>query len=354
MKKDKLKIILYIEFFLIVLAIAVRTRAGEWYATTIYPQFSNISTHFNSIFPFSIGDLFVVCSLLSLIVVLFLKLNFWRKVGYIIAISAAIYICFSFSWGVNYYRDSVFIRANVVPREFTKEELKEYASDYFKRLNSLYLLGFTADDSLKNNFLRREFTDLDKSKILRSYDNFALDFSLTNPTIGAYKPMISNRLMEKVGVSGYFNPFFGEYHIRKSLFEVSKPFTFAHEAAHKSGVTSEDEANFIGFIACNSTDEPFIRFSGYYSLMGYMLSSLYAMVDENEYSQIFQTIDSRIIELYKSEIEHNRELYSETLGKAQSKIYDIFLKSNNVAEGRKSYGMVVGLLLHFQDYQKFQ
>jgi len=45
-------------------------------------------------------------------------------------------------------------------------------------------------------------------------------------------------------------------------------------------------------------------------------------------------------------------LYSETLGEMQDKIFDFYLRSNRIEEGRKSYSSVIGLLISYEDNKK--
>ena len=41
------------------------------------------------------------------------------------------------------------------------------------------------------------------------------------------------------------------------------PHTICHELSHLKGFMREDEANFIGYLACIGSDSPDFRYSGY-------------------------------------------------------------------------------------------
>ena len=43
------------------------------------------------------------------------------------------------------------------------------------------------------------------------------------------------------------------------------PHTICHELSHLRGFMREDEANFIGFLACIGSEDPEYRYSGYLS-----------------------------------------------------------------------------------------
>jgi hypothetical protein len=43
------------------------------------------------------------------------------------------------------------------------------------------------------------------------------------------------------------------------------------------------------------------------------------------------------------------ERYSTLLGEVQNKIYNLFLKGNNIPSGRKNYAEVIGILLSLEE-----
>ena len=51
--------------------------------------------------------------------------------------------------------------------------------------------------------------------------------------------------------------------------------------AHQRGIAREDEANFIAFLVCMASDDPYIRYSGYLEVYEYVASSLYS--DDRSY-----------------------------------------------------------------------
>ena len=89
--------------------------------------------------------------------------------------------------------------------------------------------------------------------------------------------------MSGVGVMGYIGPFFVEYNLNPQLLPVQYPATYAHEMAHVLGVSNEAEANYYGYRICISSSVREIRFSGYFSLLGYVLSNAYSVLDEEAF-----------------------------------------------------------------------
>lgn len=54
-----------------------------------------------------------------------------------------------------------------------------------------------------------------------------------------------------------------------------EPYVTAHEMAHQLGYAKENEANFVGFLACRSYDNPAFRYSAYYDMYNYALTEVY-------------------------------------------------------------------------------
>ena len=112
------------------------------------------------------------------------------------------------------------------------------------------------------------------------------------------KEMLVPSLMSGVGVMGYIGPFFVEYNLNPQLLPVQYPATYAHEMAHVLGVSNEAEANYYGYRICISSSVREIRFSGYFSLLGYVLSNAYSVLDEEAFESWKNRLRPEIRELY--------------------------------------------------------
>ena len=67
-------------------------------------------------------------------------------------------------------------------------------------------------------------------------------------------------------ITGVYTFFTGESNLNVNMPDYTLPFTAAHEFAHQRGVAREDEANFIAYIACINSDDPYIKYSGALSM----------------------------------------------------------------------------------------
>ena len=155
--------------------------------------------------------------------------------------------------------------------------------------------------------------------------------------------------MSRVAVTGYLGPFFTEFNLNQELLSVEYPFTYAHELAHRLGIASEAEANLYAYLVTSAAQEPAIRFSGYFSMLGYVVNNARRLLTEEQYQEIVKRIRPEIVELYNSHLLYWREKYNPGMGQIQHQVYNAYLKGNQVSSGTKNYSEVIGLLMSLQE-----
>ncbi|WP_302614225.1 DUF3810 family protein, partial [uncultured Bacteroides sp.] len=116
--------------------------------------------------------------------------------------------------------------------------------------------------------------------------------------------------------------------------------------------TSEAEANFYAYQVCTRSTVPAIRFSGYFSILGHVLSNAQRLIPKEEYLQFVQRIRPEIIGLAKDTQAYWTAKYSPVVGAVQDWMYDLYLKGNKIESGRKNYSEVVGLLISYREWEK--
>jgi hypothetical protein len=154
--------------------------------------------------------------------------------------------------------------------------------------------------------------------------------------------MIFSSFFGKLGVNGYFGPFFNEIHINSYLLPVDYPFVLAHEKAHQFGITSEAEANLAAFIICIKSGDRQLRYSGYQSLLLYFLKDASQI---KEYREYIDKIDKRIIQDLRSRQKYYLGLENKNMSDMQSAVNDAYLKANKIEKGVKNYDQAVSLVI---------
>jgi hypothetical protein len=242
-------------------------------------------------------------------------------------------------WGFNYYRIPLYQHLDLNPaplsEELLLEEMKatqksliyireEVQSDTGKIIN---VPEFNFQNSLIRDEMKQELKELDHSW-------------KGNPAVKQFYPLGSLR---KLGIFGIYFPFTGEAYLDPSLHPLEKSFTLAHELAHGFGITNEGEANFMAWLVGSQSSHPFIRYAATLKLFRYQLNDLYRMNEED-----YAAFVADIPEVIKSDIRKiqasNRAISPYSL-ELSRKSNDLYLKSQGVREGVKSYAQLP-MLVH--------
>lgn len=160
-------------------------------------------------------------------------------------------------------------------------------------------------------------------------------------------------------MQGYYFPFSMEANYNDVMYVMNKPFTMCHELAHLRGFIYEDEANFIGYLACVQSDDLYFQYSGYLCAFSYLQNDLYkarqnapnayeaalsvaglVAVEEQVYA------DNIFVEQKEwDRINANALISTETVDKAADVFIDTNLKVNGIEDGALSYSRMVKLLM---------
>ncbi len=311
--------------------------AGEWYVQTVYPVVTSVLSYISSPFPFSLGDCFVYGSIVGLVVywlhALFRRKSFIRVLMRTVEYLAFVYAWFYLSWGLTYFRQDFFHRTETQPVAYEKAEFQSFLSAYTDSLNATYcavnLDAATVDRAVKDGY--RTVSPALHLLVPRDYQRG--------------KPMLVTPLMSAVGVKGYIEAFFMEANLSGDLLPVEYPSTYAHEMAHVLGVSSEAEANLCAYLVCTGSPLPEMRFSGYLSLLSYVLGNAYGALTEEEFVAWKETLRPEVRQLYNDKVNHWHSLYSPWIGEVQHTLYNFYLKGNNIPSGTANYSEVITLLM---------
>lgn len=158
-------------------------------------------------------------------------------------------------------------------------------------------------------------------------------------------------------IMGYYFPFSMEANYNPQMYVTNIPVTMCHELSHLKGFLLEDEANFIGYLACVDAPDELFRYSAYLSVIGYLdRDFLRALGGDEERYFSHPQIDSQVwadkkflTEEAWEQVENKAVISTETVKKAADAFLDTNLTLNGVADGTVSYSRVVKLLLQYYD-----
>ena len=362
LKKLKWRHWVLIALLLIILFIKSSVYWSLEYTFRFYPYIGWMLSHISGIFPFAIGDLFIALSISWVILypvyqicikkklikkgwlrqdatLLKKRMVFCHVAEYLLWVYAWFYL----AWGLNYSQPIIFVRMRMMPAKVSKQTLRDFANRYVDSINYL-------NESISYKDLKKRTQD----EVLHGYNQLPLRMGINSPfnQHPRVKTMVFTPLSSMAGVTGSMGPFFCEFTLNGDILPHDYPATYAHEFAHFLGVANEGEANFYSYIVCTASADKQVRFSGYYHIFFHVLNNVFDILGEKEGERFLRHIRPEIIQLAKSDRRYWLSKRCKALDAAQDFIFELYLRGNHVAEGRKSYSGVIGLILAWEEKNK--
>ncbi len=343
---------------LIIAALSLSFHITTRYSTSISNFFNFSVSNFirgllatiTSVIPFSLGETVVIILpvlVLALVITVIIKPLSDKAFGKVIyglsVLIVSLYSLFVVSLSPAYGSSTADVLFDIADDPLSKEELKTAAFVLSEKTNSL------AD---KINYTYGSFskmdTDLDglTDKLLDAYDSLQNKYGFIKNFKSRLKPIALSEPMTYTHISGVYTYYTGESNVNTNFPDYTIPFTAAHEMAHQRGFARENEANFVAFLVCLESSDPYIQYSGYLNMLEYVNSPLYS-VSPQDYFDVLRSLDIRV----RCELIEYSEFFDKyresTASKVSGTINDTYLKSQGIDEGEKSYGLVVDLAVNY-------
>ena len=355
---------------------------GFIYTTRIYPIIGSLLSPISGLFPFAVGDIFIALSIVWVFFYPIYEIK-WRKqlakrffflaakrgcypkkkvvFGRVAEYLLWIYAWFYIAWGLNYSQPNIYCRTGMKPVEVSEAKFREFAYRYADSINYLSeerrvkseetafddqresQFNGMVDDGLKNRV---------RDAVLKGYNEIGAKEGINAPfnQHPHAKTMLFTPLSSMSGVTGSMGPFFCEFTLNGDIRPHDYPAIYAHEFAHLLGIANEGEANFYSYIVCTASSDKAVKFSGYYHIFFHVLRNVFDILGEKEGEKFLKYIRPEIIQLAKSDRNYWLSKRCKALDAAQDFIFDLYLRGNHVAEGRKSYSGVVALILAWESH----
>ena len=353
---------------------------GFIYATRIYPIIGTFLSPISGLFPFAVGDIFIALSIVWVFFYPIYEIK-WRKqlakrffflaakrgcypkkkvvFGRVAEYLLWVYAWFYIAWGLNYSQPNIYCRTGMKPAEVSEAKFREFAYRYADSINYLSeerrvkseetafddqresQFNGMVDDGLKNRV---------RDAVLKGYNEIGAKEGINAPfnQHPHAKTMLFTPLSSMSGVTGSMGPFFCEFTLNGDIRPHDYPAIYAHEFAHLLGIANEGEANFYSYIVCTASSDKAVKFSGYYHIFFHVLRNVFDILGEKEGEKFLKYIRPEIIQLARSDRQYWISKRCKALDAAQDFIFDLYLRGNHVAEGRKSYSGVVALILAWE------
>ena len=277
------------------------------------------------------------------------QLNTWRQswlyTARILSFIALLFTLMTFVFTPGYKGRPLSDKLEFRTGEITKEKLEATADILRNEIDNLVGTGQILFD--EKDFSRHTKTwDELNVRLLTAYKRAAAKYGPISTFPSTVKPLFSSPALMYTHIAGIYTFFTSEVCINANYPDYVRPFATAHEMAHQRGFAKEDEANFIAFLVCAESEDPYIRYSGLMNSYQYILSALYSADPDS-----FRTQWGELNTYTKKELIAYDKFFQPYEHSVAADIADSVSHVVQSTEGviPNSYGLVVDLLVAYYD-----
>ena len=255
-------------------------------------------------------------------------------------IAGILYLTFLLLWGLNYQRQPFAVSAGLEVRPSSVGELASLCGVLVEEANAAR--GGLPEDGAGVMCL----ADGPRHALLRTEAGFgaaAQRHAFLAVGCARPKPLLTSAALSWLGLTGIYSPFTGEPNVNMTLPDPELPFAASHEVAHQRGFAREDEANYLGYLACRLHPDPDFRYSGRLAASVYAMNAL-ASRDRAAWQRLEAGRSAGVGRDLVALVAW-AESYRGPAERLSARVNDAYLRSQGQAEGVESYGRVVDLLL---------
>lgn len=349
-----------------VLQMCARTVSGfgTWYAHHIYPWIVGSMGRLTGLFPCSVVEIGLYGLILLLLLdVVRIVTAVWKYIlgrrreaavaqGVLERQAAKVLVRTGSRWlfivglllflytvncGINYYALSFSSYAGLEDGTYTVEELEALCSELVDLVNESAKTG-------RQSY--RENRSAWRTEAVKAMQAAGEKFSCLSGFYPRPKEVFISQILSVQQLCGVYSPFTVEANFNGDMPDYNVPHTLCHELSHLKGFMREDEANFIGYLACVSSENEAFRYSGYLTGWVYAGNAL-ARADRKRYIEL----TNQLCEEARTDLDANSEFwnrYESKVSEAATQMNDTYLKINSQTDGVKSYGRMVDLMLSYR------
>lgn len=264
-----------------------------------------------------------------------------------LAVLMVIYILFVVMFASGYRGSTLDKKMSLDKTAVSTDELYDTMKTVVAELNLLAgKVGYSSDGSSKMPYSLNELND----KIVEAYDAVREDYPFISNFKSRFKPVVLSPLMTYMHISGVYSYFTGESNVNTNYPDYVIAYTAAHELAHQRGIARENEANFVAYLVCISSDDDYLRYSGYLNMYEYLASAM-RKASKEKYKEIYSSLEPDVrgdLIAYSKFFEKYRNSVASAVSGA---VNDAYLKVQGT-EGTRSYGLVVDLAVAYHKKER--
>lgn len=312
---------------------ALHRPSPQWveqnFSNGYYPYWQHFWYSFTPSIPFAVGDAVIGAGALLVVAALIFVRPFWRALLGIAALGGFYLVWFYGGWGYGYERAPLESRTAFSQARVTPAAVDALRKHLIAQMNALAPIAHaqqaaqTASGKTADHLIA-SWTPV----VQRLGDNW-------QPRVSQAKPAVAGLFMDLSGTSGFTNPFTLETQLAPDVLWFERPFAQAHEWSHAAGFNREDEANYIAAVTCLRDPDVTAQYSGALELFLYLPSLK---------SYPHSTFAPQVWADFAAIRKRNAHYVNLNLSRFSWRVYNRYLKSNNVASGVQNYDEVTKLI----------
>jgi hypothetical protein len=328
---------------------------ADWFNQTVSAALRSAFALLTSWVPFSLGEAVIWLSPLALFLVLRHAIRHrcgsWRAafvyVGILLSAVVTLFSVFVLNFAAGYRGSTLDQKLELDREKVSARELYDTAEILIDRINR---------ETAEVDFIEGGFSVMPynlnemNGKLAEAYRDFSDEHDFITHVDSRVKPVLLSEVMSHMHITGVYSFFTGEANVNVNFPDYTIPYTAAHELAHQRGIAREDEANFVAFLVCIGSDDPYIRYCGYLNAYEYVANALWS-ADKELYYKAAARLNGEV----KAEMAAYNDFYDRYRDSAVSNvsgtINDSYLQSQGTP-GTVSYGMVVDLTVAYYKAQE--
>ena len=322
----------------------------RWYARGLYPVLSAALSCGSGLVPVSVAEISLVAAGFLLAWRLVRMLRAGRPSGWgaaallflsdLTLVAGGLALAFVLLWGLNYKRLPFATSAGLDATPAPSGELRDLAVFLAGRANALR--EGRGEDSqgvmVTHGGFRRVL-----ARTAAGFDAAASRYPILEGGCLRPKPLLLSEMLSWLGLTGIYSPFTGEANVNVRAPESELPFSASHEAAHQRGFAREDEANFVAYLACRFHPDPDFNYSGLLAASVHASNALFT-IDREAWREV-EAKRSPAVARDLGALRAWAARYEGAASRASERVNDAYLRAQGQAEGVRSYGRMVDLLL---------
>lgn len=323
---------------------------SDWFNAYIGRAVRNLLAALTNLLPFSLCECLLILLPLWAVLLILLARRFAESLrsaliyfAIILGGVCTVWSLFVWTFASGYYGTPLAQKLSLDRTAVSAEELYQTASILSQEINKAANGLITLESGA--SVMPYSYTEMNQ-KLLQAYDSLHEKHPFLSHSSGKVKPIMLSEPMSYTHITGVYTFFTGEANLNVNFPDYTLPFTAAHEMAHQRGIAREDEANFIAFLVCMESQDPYIRYSGLLNLYDYVIAAL-SQASPELFAQNYATLSREIRDermAYHTFFEQYRD---NVIADISSATNDLYLQSQGTPEGSQSYGMVVELAVAY-------